>query len=322
MVAGVPGLVQDLGTRRTVVRMHGGRELVAALGAGGEGQHHVGRGQALGIDEVVALALAQHVGANGIQKSRFLIIRLISAHHAEVGRDWPGSSGCPARGRRTPCAPGAARHHAVARPAARRCAPRSARGSRHAVPLGHVTRADHRLGLLVGHARGRDRPGRRAAARAAGPDARTGRDSPGRPRRPRSTRRRRRGTRRDRRTHSSSASRMLAFTFMNTPPPSASRSAAVALVHQPRPSAAALLEQPLRAAGDGVEAQAERGAQRGAGSARRGAATRSGAGRPSVRPKTSRSAAAARSARACRRRRAPCPSPCTRARRTSCRAAA
>ena len=82
-----------------------------------------GEAKPFGFDEIVAARSRSTVGANGIQKSRFLIIRLISPP-PDGPEGSPGSSGCPAPALRTPSAPRSARRRRRTR-AARRSAPRS-----------------------------------------------------------------------------------------------------------------------------------------------------------------------------------------------------
>src|SRR5215470_18090052 len=59
VVAGVPRLVEDVGARGAVLRVDGRDDLVPSLRVGREREHHVRRGQALRIREIVGLALAQ-----------------------------------------------------------------------------------------------------------------------------------------------------------------------------------------------------------------------------------------------------------------------
>src|SRR5437879_6334376 len=60
VVARVPRLVEEVGARRALLRMDRGDSLVTPLRVGRERQHHIRRGEALRVQEIVALALAQH----------------------------------------------------------------------------------------------------------------------------------------------------------------------------------------------------------------------------------------------------------------------
>src|SRR3989338_8677711 len=53
VVAGVPGLVHQVGARGEVVGMERGHDLVAAFRVGREREHHVGRREPLGVHEVI-----------------------------------------------------------------------------------------------------------------------------------------------------------------------------------------------------------------------------------------------------------------------------
>src|SRR5688572_22622080 len=59
VVLGIPRLVHEMSARGAVLRMDGRHNLVTALRRGGEGQHHVRRGEALRVDQIVACALAE-----------------------------------------------------------------------------------------------------------------------------------------------------------------------------------------------------------------------------------------------------------------------
>ena len=117
-------------------------------------------------------------------------------------------------------------------------------------------------------------------------------------------------------TQSSSAEQHVGLDVHEDPAAQRQPPAAVAPVHEPAPPQQHVLEEPLGAAGDPVEAQADQWPAAAAGSARPARASGSARAGP---PRDRRLARAPppRAPPTPPARTAPCPSPCTRARRTS-----
>ena len=112
-----------------VLGMERRRQGVARLRLRRHGQHHVGRGEALGIHEVVVGPLGQHRRRERHPEVAVLDHPVDQPAPPGGRRDWRGWSGCRARARRTPSAPRSGPPPRRRR-GARRCAPRCGRGRR------------------------------------------------------------------------------------------------------------------------------------------------------------------------------------------------
>jgi len=85
IVGGVPHLVEDMSARGTVLRMEGRDQLVTPLRIRRERQHHVRRGEPLGIHEIVGLTLAKHRRGERHPEVPALDHPVDHADHAVVG---------------------------------------------------------------------------------------------------------------------------------------------------------------------------------------------------------------------------------------------
>ena len=229
-----------------------------ACGLGRHGEHHVRRGEALGIHEVLVGPLGQDRRRERHPEVAVLDHPVDERHHAVIRRI--GEDGAVAEGARAELhPPRAAGHHAVGHQEVgdARLDPLVIGDG---VPVVELALADHRLGVFVGHARpqirGAERGGRRrhpaAPALLQVPQV-------GRAHRVRLVPARREGEEvlhpllaRDQHVRLDVHEDAAAEREPRRP---------VALAHQPDPAQEQILEEPLGAARDGVEAQAERGAQ-------------------------------------------------------------